>query len=374
MTTSVNTFTPDTSKLTKKELMYWMMIRTHGAVPYLIGRPGDAKTAILRSIADKLGLQLIDLRLSQIDEVVVTGLPTEDKNGESFSFKVPAWALKANSAPTLIVFEEVNRARLEQRNAAMQIWAEREVGMNLKLNKTVFMAATGNLGDEDGSDVEMLESAQKGRLATIRHSLTIKDWEDGFAKENVHPLVLSFVNAQPQYFYKYEGDEADAYASPRSWTYLSNFIKTNFGDKNVNYSSLKDAMLMVGKAYVGSSINPFIRYIEQLEQFTIQDILKDYDAVRPMVKKFTRPQISEFLTNLAEINVEKLKDSEVDNIIKFTKDIKNDDELMNYFIKLVHAMQISSMEKDKNSIKNTARIINAHQGIKERLVKINTGN
>jgi hypothetical protein len=359
----------NTNNLTKLERVYWMMIQSKGAVPMLKGRPGEAKTAILRTIAKKLNLQYIDIRLSQVDEVVVTGFPAVNEDGKTFSFRTPDWATKANSQPTLICFEEYNRARLEQRNAAMQIMCEREVGMNLKLNDDVYMVATGNLGEEDGTDVEEIEAAQKGRLATIRHNLTIQDWEDGYAAENVHPLVLSFVKSNPQYFYKYEGDEVDSYASARTWDYLSMFIKTNFGDKNVNYSELVDVLMTVGKSYVGSSITPLIRYITQMQQVSVKDILKKYDDVRDVVKGFNRPQVSEYLLNLSEMSPEKMKEGEVDNLIKFLKDINDDDELVNYFMKIVAMLDYASCEKNKDAFKNTSRVVNTFPDIKERMKK-----
>ena len=359
----------DTSKLTRLEKIYWSMMQAKGAVPMLKGRPGEAKTAILRSIAKKLGMEYIDIRLSQIDEVVVTGFPATNEDGRSFSFRVPDWAVKANQSPTIICFEEYNRARLEQRNAAMQIMCEREVGMNHKLNDDVYMCATGNLGEEDGTDVEEIEAAQKGRLATIRHNLTIKDWEDGYATENVHALVLNFVKSNPQYFYKYEGDEVDSYASARTWDYLSMFIKTNFGDKNINYGELVDVLMTVGKSYVGSTITPFIRYINQIQQVSTKDILNKYPDIQEIVKKFNRPQISEYLLNLAEMNPEKLKDNQVENLIAFLGDISDDDELVNYFMKIVAMLDYAACEKDKNQMKNTQRIINTFPEIKERMKK-----
>ena len=359
----------DLSKLTKKEKLYFSMIRAKGAVPFIKGRPGEAKTAILRTIAKKLGMQYIDLRLSQVDEVVVTGFPATNEDGKTFSFRVPDWAEKANSMPTLICFEEYNRARLEQRNAAMQIMCEREVGMNLKFNEDVYMVATGNLGEEDGTDVEEIEAAQKGRLATIRHNLTIEDWEVGYAAENVHPLILNFVKSNPQYFYKYEGDEVDNYACARSWDYLSMFIKENFGEKNMNYSELLDALMACGKSYVGSSINPFIRYINQMQQVSVKDILNRYEEIQEFVKKFNRPQISEYLLNLSEMDPEKMKEKQVDNLISFLSDISDDDELVNYFMKIVGMLDYAACEKDKSKMKHTSKIVNTFPEIKERMKK-----
>ena len=358
MTTGANI-----SKLTKKQKMYFQMMVAKGAVPFIKGRPGEAKTAIVRAIAKKMGYQYIDIRLSQIDEVVVTGFPSVDPDGNTYSFKVPQWAVKANDKPTIICFEELNRARLEQRNAAMQIMCEREVGMNFKLNDNVLMIATGNLGEEDGTDVEEIESAQRGRLAPIRHELTIDEWVSDYAKENVHPTIVNFITTNPQYFYKYEGDEVDSYASPRSWDYLSKFFLEN----KIEDSEMVDYLMTVGKSYVGSSVQPLIRYIEQMRAISVKDILNRYPEVREVAKKFTRPQISEYLINLQEFTIEKLTKKQVENLITFLGDISDDDELVNFFVKIVAQLDYAACKRDPKFMKNTREILNTFPVIKARI-------
>jgi len=357
------TKTANLNKLSKTEKLWYQMMNAKGAVPFIKSRPGEAKTAIIRSIAKKLGYQLIDIRLSQIDEVVVTGFPTVDKDSNTYSFKAPDWAIKANQKPTIIVFEELNRARLEQRNAAMQIMCEREVGMNLKLNDDVLLIATGNLGEDDGTDVEEIESAQRGRLATIYHNLTIEDWEKEYAKANVHPLILNFIKTKPEYFYRYEGDDADNYASPRSWSYLSRFLTEN----EITKDQIIDTLMAVGKSYVGSSITPLIRYAEQMQQISAKNILDKYDEVREIAQKFSRPQISEYLANLGEYKIEKLGKKKIDNLIAFLKDIKDDDELVSFFVKLLKQLDYGACVEDPKKMAKTQKILNEFPEVKKRM-------
>ncbi len=54
--------------LTKVEKKIFRMAFTQGAIPFIQGRAGEGKSAILASIARKLDLQFIDIRLSQKDE------------------------------------------------------------------------------------------------------------------------------------------------------------------------------------------------------------------------------------------------------------------------------------------------------------------
>ena len=368
----------DTSSLTKLELLYFKMMRARGAVPFVKGRPGEAKTAIIRSISKKLGLQYIDIRLSQIDEIVVTGYPHTSDDGKSFDFVTPAWALRANSTPSIICFEEYNRAKLEQRNAAMQIMAEREVGMNLKLNDNVLIIATGNLGEEDGTDVEEIESAQRGRLATIKHKLTIADWKEGYANENVHELILAFIDANPDAFYKYEREDvSDSYASARSWDYLSRYIISNYGTmatQNTNLPQLINDLRQIGKSYVGTTSNKFIKYIEQMSRISILDILNRFDEIKKMASAFSRPMVSEYLTQLADdkMDIEALSKAQVDNLNKFLKTVSDDDELVSFFRKIVEKIDFMAVKLNPSIMNNTKVIIDSFPKIKSRMKTRNT--
>jgi MoxR-like ATPase len=97
----------------------------------ITSKPGVAKSAIGRSIADKMGFAYSDIRLSMVDETDVGLYPSLseiDMDGEMvkcLDFVVPRWAVEANKRPTIIHFEELNRASQQVRNAALQILLER---------------------------------------------------------------------------------------------------------------------------------------------------------------------------------------------------------------------------------------------------------
>ena len=45
----------------------------------LHGSPGVGKSQVVKQVADKLGIEMIDLRLSQLDPVDLRGVPSVDK-------------------------------------------------------------------------------------------------------------------------------------------------------------------------------------------------------------------------------------------------------------------------------------------------------
>ena len=219
--------------LTEREEMYFRMMWAKYGVLYITAKPGVAKSAIGRGIAEKMGFRYIDMRLSMQDEADFKYPYLEDMEYQGSvvkvsGFAIPRWAFEANQQPTIIHFEELNRAPQFVRNAALQILLERELG-EFKFNENVLMMASGNLGDEDGTDVEEFDSALNNRLIHFKHVLTTDEWIQNFAEQKVHPMIVSYIKVHPEQLYKKSDENSFAYATPRSWTMMSEFITKNFG-------------------------------------------------------------------------------------------------------------------------------------------------
>jgi MoxR-like ATPase len=113
--------------LTPKERKYFAIMWAKYGVLNITSKPGVAKSAIGRSIADKMNFRYIDIRLSMVDETdvglypTVSEVETDGKMVKCLDFVVPRWAIEANKQPTIIHFEELNRASQQVRNAALQM-------------------------------------------------------------------------------------------------------------------------------------------------------------------------------------------------------------------------------------------------------------
>jgi hypothetical protein len=375
-------------KLTIKELKYFKIMLAKSGVLYITSKPGIAKSAIIKSIADKLGFAFYDIRLSMVDETDVGLFPkvgTVTVNGVEWDILKhvpPEWGFLANEKPSIIFFEELNRSQLSVRNAALQILLERSIGFKFHFNDNVLMVASGNLGEEDGTDVEEFDSALNNRLIHVKHLLTIEEWVDGFAREHVHPTIVSFVTTNGEHFYKKSDNEKDnyAYATPRSWTFLSDYINTNFPpvqdtDKNGNlifvnsknqivdeknpdampkmkYAPIKQwlgEIKDIGVSYVGPSITRFIRYCEESMRISIKDVIDRYPDIKNDLKSFNRDKHSELLNSLKEIDIMSLKDVQLENIKEFLTSM-SDDEVVGYLLYLLDDQY--SLNDDTNNKKN----------------------
>lgn len=339
------------SLLTPKERKYFSVMWAKYGVLNITSKPGVAKSAIGRSIADKMGFRYMDIRLSMVDETDVGLYPsvTEvDVDGSSvkcLDFVVPRWAIEANKQPTIIHFEELNRASQQVRNAALQILLEREIGTAFKFNDNVIMMSSGNLGDEDGTDVEEFDSALNNRLVHINHVLGVDEWIENFAQDNVHRLIVSYIKAHPEQMYK-TSDNAKAYASPRSWTMLSEFIVTNFGE-DASPREFLPLLKEVATGYVGNSAMKFVQYCEDMLNISIEDVLNNYDKIKKDLAKYNRDKNSELIQSLKEIEITKLTPKQLKNVVKFLENV-GDDEKTAYLLFILDNVADVTNPKLKN--------------------------
>jgi hypothetical protein len=305
----------------KNEL--WEMISACAGTVMLKGKPGMAKSAIIEQLAKENGYHFVDLRLPMMDEVDVGGMTTKVEKevaGKKILTTVvayPEWALETHERKTLIVFEELNRCSLYVRNAALGILNERRIG-NFKLGEDTVLVATGNLGDEDGCEVEEFDQALRGRIVHINYDMNYKEWMDGYARENVDESITAFLEANPTCYYKASDD--GAYASPRTWSFLSKYI-TKLRDNGMGDSQILGRLRKHGQSYVGSSSVELCSFLEARYECTIDDILKGKDY-----GKLVRPDMTRLLADMKSAYPDfKLSSAKkYDNFVKFLKDCDSD--------------------------------------------------
>jgi hypothetical protein len=318
------------SLLTPKERKYFSVMWAKYGVLNITSKPGVAKSAIGKSIAEKMGFRYMDIRLSMVDETDVGLYPNvsevdvDGKMVKCLDFVVPRWAIESNKQPTIIHFEELNRASQQVRNAALQILLERQIGTDFHFNENVLMMSSGNLGDEDGTDVEEFDSALNNRLVHINHTLAVDEWIGDFSNDNCHKLITSFIKAHPEQMYK-TSDNSKAYATPRSWTMLSEFIVCNYG-MDASPREFLPLLKEVASGYLGNSAMKFVQYCEDMLNISIQDVLNNFDGIKKDLEKYNRDKNSELIQSLKEIEITKLTEKQLGNAVKFLNNVGDDEK------------------------------------------------
>jgi len=356
-------------KLSDRERFYFDVMNSGNSL-YLRGKPGMAKSAIGLAMSEKLGIKYIDRRLSQIDETDIGLYPVLNdaftklerlgkmvnqniltreefeelkipilkaiKEGQVdiLHFAIPEWAFNANVTPTIIHLEELNRANVHVRNAALQLLNERQIG-DLKLNENVFLMSSGNLGEADGTEVDEMDLALSNRLIIVDHDLPYDEWIQQYAQYHIWPVIIDYIRANPGEYYKLPNEKEIRYATPRSWTNLSKFIKYKWGE-TPDLKIVTNFLLRQGICFVGNSITNFVRYCQDMSNININDILNRWDEVKVEVIGFNRSRISELISSLRHMDFNNLKDYQFDNMLRFLDSLEgNDDELTSFLISIM---------------------------------------
>lgn len=429
-----NKFLKKLESLTKKEKKYFALMRQQFLVPYIKAKPGVGKTSIFRTIAKKLGLKFEVKILSMIDETDLQFPYTEhdeDINMRVSNYAPPAWAVNANKQPTLILFDELNRAPLEKRNAALTMFLDRQIG-EFKFNDNVFFVACGNLGEEDDTDVDVFDSALNNRLIHIDHYLELQEWLE-WADGKIHPDVTAFLDNNSEVLTtkptEDEGSNSGAYATPRTWEGVSKFIVCNFGggpkldregniivdadnepiifadgfetDKKGNVktyndiknnksitkgirnwgklSDYKDTLTSVLPGIVGSqAASKFIRYLEDRVKLTLDDILNDFTknkSVLKVLKSFKNDKYFELISEAKNAIIPKWTSKQSDNFVEFLK-VCNPETRLGFILDLLDQAGNRFSEHVKDPIKNppVLNILNSFRDELSRIKDLNESN
>ncbi len=312
------------------------LVKAQAGVPMMLGEPGAGKSEIAAQIAERNGWGFIDLRLAQMDQSEVTGL--YDRKDDHVVLRPQEWAIRANEKPTLVFFDELNRATREVRNAALQVFHERRLGWSFTFNKNVYFLAAGNKGDgEDGdrTDVEEFDDALKNRIIPIEINVHEKDWCDQWmawaTEHKVHKNILDFIKKFPQYLFNRGTDTDKAFATARSWTYFSKLLTSNGVEK---FDDVLAYTQYYSHLYIGGPTSvKFKKYLEEQKAVTYQDILNNWAAVKDVIKEATRDKVSEILFDLKAQDINKFSYKQIDNITDFCKMI-DPDEVTGYIYSL----------------------------------------
>jgi hypothetical protein len=348
--------------LTPKELKIFRQMNTQYLVPFIKGRPGVGKSMVLKALADKLDTELRkvgsymkywDLRTPTLEETDagLFPIPRDTKvtiDGKEqvipqLQYAAPQWAvepMREDGGYHLFAVEEINRAPLSIRNAFMGVLLERRVGWNINFRENVFMAATGNLGTVDGTEVDELDFAQKDRFITQEMKCDLYEWEKDYATGRVHPVIINFLKNHPGKFYpdmKEQDDEA--VVTPRKWVGFSDFIIANT-EKGID-SKVEDFLDLIresGRHFLGKGYNEFEKFTLEGRQLTAHEVLsskRNYGATWGNgTPKINRDNKAEVLTELKDgfksgaFDINNMTQAQCENLDHFLAHMKKTDHDM----------------------------------------------
>ncbi|MGV8950892.1 MAG: AAA family ATPase [Cypionkella sp.] len=218
----------------------------------LHGRPGIGKTEVVQQLADRMGAQLFDLRLTTIEPQDLRGLPYYDHAAQRTIWYRPEDLPDDPARPAILFLDELTAAAPAVQPTVYGLLQERRVGRH-RLPDSTFIVAAGN-GVEDGAVAYEMGTALSDRLIHLNLRAEAGDWLTRYAvPRGLHPAVITFVRTRPDLLETTEEalrrDQMIA-CTPRSWARVSTILMA------VPDQRLRDVMIAgtVGEAVAAEFI------------------------------------------------------------------------------------------------------------------------
>jgi hypothetical protein len=200
---------------------------------FLWGPPGIGKSELVADIAAELGGYMIDLRLGQMEPTDIRGIPFYNKDSGKMDWAEPVdlpTAEFASQYPIVVLFlDEMNSAAPSVQAAAYQLILNRRSGKYF-LPDNVVMVAAGNRESDKGVTYRM-PTPLANRFIHQEMKCDFVSWQEWAINNAIHKDVVGYLTFAKQDLYDFDPKSASrAFATPRSWTFVSQILEDEDGD------------------------------------------------------------------------------------------------------------------------------------------------
>lgn len=204
---------------------------THVA-PFIWGPPGIGKSAVLKKVAEDLGMDFVDIRLSQMEPTDIRGIPFPDEeivDGETVKgirWSAPLVLPRHKDAKVMILLDEFNSAPPSVQAAAYQLVLDRKLG-EYEVPKGCVIIAAGNRETDKGVTFRM-PTPLANRFVHIEMRHDFDDWQAHALESKFNKDVVGFLTAFKNKLFQFEANSASrGFATPRSWEFVSRIVDGN---------------------------------------------------------------------------------------------------------------------------------------------------
>jgi hypothetical protein len=200
---------------------------------FLWGPPGIGKSELVADITEELGGAMIDLRLGQMEPTDIRGIPFYNKDNGKMDWAAPIDLPTEEYAaeyPIVVLFlDEMNSSAPSVQAAAYQLILNRRIG-KYHLPKNVVLVAAGNRESDKGVTYRM-PTPLANRFIHQEMKCDFSSWQEWAVNKNIHKDVVGYLSFAKQDLYDFDAKSASrAFATPRSWTFVSELLEDEEGD------------------------------------------------------------------------------------------------------------------------------------------------
>jgi len=259
---------------------------------FLWGPPGIGKSELVAEITNEMKGHMIDLRLGQMDPTDIRGIPYYNKEQNLMDWAPPIDLPTeefAKDFPVVVLFlDEMNSSAPAVQAAAYQLILNRRVG-KYQLPDNVVMVAAGNRESDKGV-VYRMPTPLANRFIHQELRVDFDSWEQWAVKNKIHKDVIGYLAYSKQDLYDFDPKSSSrAFATPRSWSFVSEILSDEDTDKNVLLNLIAGAVgeglavkFMAHRKVAAQMPNPTDILDGKVKDLEVKDISAMYSLVVSM--------------------------------------------------------------------------------------------
>lgn len=205
-----------------------VMALSANLVPMILGSPGIGKSDIIRTIAKEHQLQIIDMRLSQLDPTDLCGFPTHDGKRMGYAPPKDIPLQDLDTVPEgyrgwLLFLDEFPSAPMAVQASAYKLVLDRMIGAHA-IHKKCAIVCAGNQ-ETDGGIVNRLSTPMQSRLIHLELEIDVRAWLDWATAKHLDHRVISYVEGHPEHLHQFDPNHNDkTFSCPRTWEFASRLV------------------------------------------------------------------------------------------------------------------------------------------------------
>ena len=224
---SVNTALTVTTAEARRALLNCFRIKRPA---FLWGQPGIGKSELVADITRELGGYMIDLRMPLLEPTDIRGIPYYNKDTGKMDWAPPVDLPDedfASQYPIVVLFmDEMNAAAPAVQASGYQLILNRAVG-RYTLPDNVVIVAAGNRDGDKGVTYRM-PAPLSNRFVHFELRTDFDSWETWAIQNRIHKDVVGYLSFAKQDLNDFDPRSANrSFATPRSWTFVSQFLDAN---------------------------------------------------------------------------------------------------------------------------------------------------
>jgi hypothetical protein len=200
----------------------------HHTPVMLWGPPGVGKSQMIAQIAERHNVQVIDIRLSQMEPTDLRGIPfrTDDKVEWATPALLPD--VERHGETGILFLDEITSAAPTVSAAAYQLILDRRLGEYQVPDGWAIFAAGNRQGDRGVTYT--MPAPLANRFSHFEVDTHLDDWVAWAYANGIDERVIAFLRFRPELLFDFDpAHNPVAFPSPRSWEFAHRGLQ-KFGD------------------------------------------------------------------------------------------------------------------------------------------------